>query len=110
MLFYGNETTLNGALYVFALIARDWNVVYLLLSCLLDAFLQRLVVHRSPYAGDSAGFAVLDTEPQVLELGDVVLAQSLILLTWEASHAPDLCIRMQKAKYRETFVLMLQNH
>lgn len=112
---YEYETILNGALSVFVLTAHDCKVAYLLLGGLLDAFLQRFLVHGSADARHSPGFAVLDTEPQVLELGDVVLAQSLILLTWEASHAPALHIRIQKATHtsnaneRDT-VLMLQKH
>lgn len=71
MLFDVNETILNGSLsrhHIFPFTANDCNAAYLLLGCLLHAFLQWFFVHRSAYARHSAGFAVLDTEPQVLEL------------------------------------------
>lgn len=61
------------------------RVHYLLLCCLLSALFQRFLLHRSAYAGHSPGLAVLDTQTQVLDLREVVLTQSLILLTCGAA-------------------------
>lgn len=63
-----NMKLLTGALHVFVLTAHDCMAANLLLGGLLDAFLQRFVVHGSADARHSPCFAVLDPEPQVLEL------------------------------------------
>lgn len=60
--------------------------VYLLLGCLLNTFSQRLPLHRFANASHCPSFTVLYTQTQVLELGDIVLTQSFILLSCAAAY------------------------
>lgn len=59
--------------------------LYLLLGCLLKTFFQRFLVHRFAYASHSPSLTFLYTQTQVLDLRNVVLTQSLILLTCVAA-------------------------
>lgn len=56
-------------------------IVYLLLCSFLGTFSQRLFFHWFADAGHSLSLTVLDTQTQVFKLRNVVLTQSLILLT-----------------------------
>lgn len=57
------------------------SVQYRLLYCLLNTVFQGLLFHRFAYASHSPSLAVFYTQPQILDLWDVVLTQRLILLT-----------------------------